>query len=82
MRCTIACVTLMHIFTISAVTIVGMLEPETVAIFVFSESLLPPNARCLVAGGGGGGGGGIGAGSGKFLVMVEGGCSVAVNHGV
>ena len=72
----------MHIFTISAVTIVGMLEPETVPVFVFSESPLPLNARRLVSGGGGGGGGGIGAGSGKFLVMVEGGCSVAVYHGV
>ena len=54
-----------------------MLEPETVAILKFSESSFALKAssflRVL------GVGGGTGAGAGGIFVMVEGGCSVAVN---
>ena len=72
----------MQIFAISTVTIVGMLEPETVTIFELSESPFAPNASSFLGGFGGCAGGGSGAGAREICVMVEGGCSVAVHHGV
>ena len=70
----------MHKLTIRAVTIVGMLEPEAVAIFVFSEPLFVPNPSYLLFGSGGGAGGGTGTGAREIYIMVEGGCFVAVYH--
>jgi len=59
-----------------------MLEPETIAILEFSESPFAPDASSFLCGLGGIVGGGSSAGAREIFVMVEGGGSVAVYHGV
>ena len=53
----------MEVFAISTVTIVGMLEPETITVFEFHESPFALEASGFLRGFGGCPGGGSGAGA-------------------
>ena len=81
MRSSITCIALVHKFTIRAVAIIGMLEPEAVTISVFSEPLFIPYAWFSVFGGSCGAGETC-RGFFKKYIMVMGGCSVTVDHSI